>query len=85
MMVLRDGSWTDMRFEASLKVIEVAPFSDAYFDLVEKLPGLRPFFALGDRVIVAGDGLAVKLAADGLTTWKRGELKTTLAAFEGSL
>ncbi|MEE8521915.1 MAG: VIT domain-containing protein [Gemmatimonadota bacterium] len=85
LMVLRDGSWTDMRFEASLKVIEVAPFSEAYFDLVEKLPGLRPYFALGDRVIVAGDGLAVKLAADGLTTWKRGELRTVLAAFEGSL
>jgi hypothetical protein len=83
--VLRDGTWTDLRFESSLKVVEVEPFSDAYFELIDRLPALRAYFALGDQVIVAGDGLAVKLADGGLTSWRRRELSSVIAAFEGSL
>ncbi len=31
LFALRDGTWTDLSYEDSLKVIEVAPFSRAYF------------------------------------------------------
>jgi Ca-activated chloride channel family protein len=85
LFVLDDGTWTDLSFEASLQVIELAAFSDAYFELVRRLPALRPYLAMGEQVLIAGDGVALKLSPDGLTTWKSSELQTVLHGFEGSL
>jgi Ca-activated chloride channel family protein len=85
LFVFRDGAWTDLNFLASLKVIELAPFSDAYFELIRRLPAVKPYFALGDQVIIVGDGMALRLTPDGATTWKSGELKSVLRALEGSL
>ncbi len=85
LFILRDGTWTDMRYDTSLQVIELAPFSDAYFDLVRNLPALGQYLALGDDMVIAGDDLALKLSPDGVTTWNRNELRSVLQAFEGSL
>jgi Ca-activated chloride channel family protein len=85
LFVFRDGAWTDLNFVTSFKVVELAPFSDAYFELVRRLPAVKPYFALGDHVIIAGDGLALRLTPDGTTTWKSRELKSVLRALEGSL
>ncbi len=85
LFVLQSGTWTDVTFETSLKVVEVAPFSEAYFELVRKLPAIKAYFALGDRVTIAGDGLALKLTPGGATTWQSSELKAVLRALEGSL
>ena len=74
-----------MTFETSLQVVEVAAFSDAYFQLVERLPALKSYFALGEHVIIAGDGVALELAADGATKLSRGQLRTVLKGFENSL
>ena len=84
LFVLRDGTWTDIRFEPSLHVIEVAPYSAAYFELVEVLPALKQYLALGEQVIIAGDGVALKLATDGITDWKSRDLRAVLHGFEGS-
>jgi len=85
LFVLRDGAWTDMTFEGSLQVVEVSAFSEAYFQLVERLPALRPYFALGEHVIIAGDGVALELSADGATKLSAGQLRTLLDGFEDSL
>ncbi|KPK79435.1 MAG: hypothetical protein AMS25_12625 [Gemmatimonas sp. SM23_52] len=85
LFVLDDGTWTDLSFDTSLQVIELAPFSDAYFELVRRLPALRPYLAMGEQVLIAGDGVALKLSPDGLTTWRSSELQTVLHGFEGSL
>jgi Ca-activated chloride channel family protein len=85
LFVFDDGTWTDVGFDDTLEVIEVAPFSDAYFDLVERLPALKPYFAVGDRVVIAGNGVALKLAHEGATELKASELKTVLEGFEGNL
>jgi Ca-activated chloride channel family protein len=85
LFVFRDGIWTDLRFDDSLQTIEVAPYSEAYFELVRRAPGLRRYLALGEQLVIAGDGVALKLSADGLTTWKPSELKAVLKGFEGSL
>ncbi|UCC72231.1 MAG: VWA domain-containing protein [Gemmatimonadota bacterium] len=85
LFVLSDGTWTDMTFDDSLQVIELAPYSEAYFELARRLPALTPYLALGERVIIAGDGVALELTPDGATSWGSSELRSVLQAFEGSL
>ena len=80
MFVMRSGVWTDLRFSDE-RVVQVAAFSAAYFDLVERLPELIPFFAVGQKVIIAADGLAIEIADTGATEWAGGELEAVGRAF----
>jgi Ca-activated chloride channel family protein len=63
--VLRDGVWTDVRHKKSGTVLQVKPFSDAYFRLIEMIPDLREPFSVGERVIVAGRSMAIELTSSG--------------------
>ena len=63
--VLRDSIWTDVRYKKTGTVLQVKPFSDAYFKLVEMVPDLREAFSLGERVIVAGRSMAIELTSSG--------------------
>jgi len=63
--VLRDSVWTDVRYKKSGTVLQVKPFSDAYFKLLEMVPELREPFSVGERVIVAGRSMAIELTASG--------------------
>jgi Ca-activated chloride channel family protein len=63
--VLRDSVWTDVRYRRSGTVLHVKPFSDAYFKLIELVPELREPFSVGERVIVAGRGMAIELTPAG--------------------
>ena len=83
LFVQSDGVWTDAAYRDSLKVVEVAPFSDAYFALVRALPEIAPCLSVGDRVVVAGRHGGVKIVASGRTTWRPGELETLVRAFRG--
>jgi Ca-activated chloride channel family protein len=64
--VLRDGAWTDMRYQPSLKTLSVKAYSKAYFDLLSQLPELRGAFALGDKVIVVGKSNAISVTDSGV-------------------
>ena len=59
--VLQSGVWTDVRFRPGMETIIIKPYSKAYFDLLSQLPELRSTFALGDRVIVVGKSVAIRL------------------------
>jgi Ca-activated chloride channel family protein len=63
--VLRDSVWTDVRFKKSRTVLQVKPFSEAYFKLIEIVPELREPFSVGERVIVAGRSMAIELTPSG--------------------
>jgi len=63
--VLNDSVWTDVRYKKSGMVLQVKPFSDAYFKLLEIVPDLREPFSVGERVIVAGRSMAIELTASG--------------------
>ncbi len=65
LFALVNGVWTDTRHTPTLRTVQVKPFSPAYFELVQRLPDLGPVFALGDKVIVAGRGVAIELTATG--------------------
>ena len=63
--VLRDSVWTDVRYKNSGTVLQVKPFSDAYFKLIEMIPDLRQSFSVGERVLVAGRSMAIELTPSG--------------------
>jgi len=63
--VLSDNVWTDVRYKKAGTVLQVKPFSDAYFKLLEMLPDLREPFSIGERVIVAGRSMAIELTPSG--------------------
>jgi Ca-activated chloride channel family protein len=55
---LRDGVWTDSEFKADAKLPEVSLkfASEEYFKLINQLPRLADYFALGQRVVVVWQG-----------------------------
>jgi hypothetical protein len=63
--VLRDSVWTDVRYKKTGTVLQVKPFSDAYFKLIEMVPDLREAFSVGERVIVVGRSMAIELTSSG--------------------
>jgi Ca-activated chloride channel family protein len=63
--VLRDSVWTDVRYKKTGAVLQVKPFSDAYFKLIEMVPDLREAFSVGERAIVAGRSMAIELTPSG--------------------
>jgi Ca-activated chloride channel family protein len=63
--VLRDSVWTDVRYKKTGTILQVKPFSDAYFKLIEMVPDLREAFSVGERVIVAGRSMAIELTSSG--------------------
>jgi Ca-activated chloride channel family protein len=81
LFVARSGEWRDIRLEENVNVVALAPFSDAYFEILRRVPELRAFFALGERVIIAGDGVALRLTPEGLTKWEPEKLSSVLRGF----
>lgn len=84
LFVLRGGEWRDIRLDSDARTIDVAPYSDAYFELLRQVPELGACFALGERVIIAGDGVALRLTPEGLTKWEPDDLTAVLRAFRTS-
>ena len=83
LFVLADSVWTDASQRDSLKVVDVAPYSDAYFALVRALPEIAPYLAAGDRVVIAGRRGSVKISGTGVTAWQPGHLEALVRAFRG--
>lgn len=71
---MRDGFWTDVRYQPSMKTLTVKAFSKAYFDLVAQLPELRGVFAIGDKVIVVGRSGAIAVNDAGASELSASEL-----------
>ncbi len=83
LFILRQEVWTDLRHADSLPITSVAPFSDAYFALVRRLPELSRAVGLSPAVLVAGRRASIEIAANGKTDWRPGELDRLVRAFRG--
>jgi len=81
--VWRDSTWTDIAHGDSLRVVNVAAFSDAYFALLRALPELMQAATLEPAVLVAGRRVSIKIGASGKTTWTDGELERLVREFHG--
>src|SRR2546422_9327480 len=75
--------WTDTRHGDSLRVVRVAPFSDAYFALLRALPELVKPAALAPAVLVAGRRVSIKIESGGKTAWADGDLERLVGGFWG--
>lgn len=66
LFILRDSVWTDLGHKDGQRVVKVAPFSEAYFALLRALPELTKAVTLDGKVLVAGSGVSVEIAPEGL-------------------
>ncbi|HEY3219482.1 MAG TPA: VIT domain-containing protein [Gemmatimonadales bacterium] len=83
LFIMRDSTWTDLGHGDSLRVVSIAPYSDAYFALLKALPDLREVAALEPAVLVAGRHASIKIGADGKRQWRPGELERLVREFRG--
>jgi Ca-activated chloride channel homolog len=84
MFVLRDSVWTDIGNADRIPVTAVAAFSPAYFALVRLLPELTPYLSAGDNVLVAGRQGSIRIAHQGIESWRPGELAALVRNFRGT-
>src|SRR6266536_1159385 len=80
---LRDSTWTDLGHGDSLRVVTVAPYSDAYFALLRAVPELVAVAALEPAVLVAGKRASIKIGTGGKERWMPGELERLVREFRG--
>lgn len=81
--ILRDGLWTDLWHADSIRVVRVAPFSDAYFALLDRLPELKAYWSEMDRVLVSGKRVSLALDPQGSDTLGSAELDRLARDFRG--
>jgi len=79
--VLRDSVWTDTRYKPTMPTTTIKAFSQAYFDLLDRLPELRAAFTLGARVRVVGKDRAIALEESGAAKLSAVELNTIVASW----
>jgi Ca-activated chloride channel family protein len=66
LFVRTDGVWRDAAAREGVREVVIEPFSDAYFRLLEVLPELKPYWQALDDVLVAGEGVNLRLGEDGI-------------------
>jgi len=72
---LSGDTWIDASRSDSAKTITIKPFSEAYFKLIDAIPELREVFSLGDKVVVTGRTMTIKLTESGSSTISDDQLK----------
>jgi Ca-activated chloride channel family protein len=75
---LKKGVWTDNDYQPDQKVVEVKRFSEAYFQLIDRLNHMGRYFALGDDVLISLPGAAVRIGDKGVERLTERELDALL-------
>jgi Ca-activated chloride channel family protein len=70
----RNGVWTDLGYTDSVRVVNVKAYSPLYFELADRLPGMRDILALGDAILACGRTVAIEVGTTGLERMSEGEL-----------
>ena len=66
--------WVDQQHSAKQRLVQVKAFSPLYFELLDKLDGLKEALTIGDEVIVAGKGVAIQVGPSGLEQMSASQL-----------
>ena len=80
---LEGGSWVDVAHSAKKPLTEVKPFSEAYFDLLERLPELRAYWRDSDRILVSGADVSIGLDESGASRLSNSQLARIVKQFRG--
>ena len=78
-LVLLDSVWVDTRYHAPMRIVRVAPYSVAYFAVLDAVPDLRAGFAVADRVRLAGRAVAIEVSSAGVAALDAGALSAIRA------
>ena len=84
LFVNRDSVWTDAGHTGTVQVVDVAPFSPAWFALTRALPEIVPWLSAGDSVLIAGKRVSIRVTEKGLTSWPAGQLERVTRQFRGA-
>jgi Ca-activated chloride channel family protein len=83
LFVQRGNIWTDVAHSDSLQIVDVAPYSPAWFALSRALPEIVPWLTAGDEVLVAGRKASIRISANGITAWQSDRLEKLVKEFRG--
>lgn len=84
LFALREGIWVDLYHQSRSKVRAIAPYSEAYFDLLRALPELVPYWREFDRVLVAGSRISIVVSPGGSERLTPAELRELAREFRGT-
>ena len=83
LFIEKDGVWTDLRHADSLNTIDVEPYSDAYFALLDRMPELKPYFTEFERILIAGERTSIRITQGGARTMSPYRLSRVVREFRG--
>ncbi len=69
--VLRDLVWSDIAHDPQAPTVRIAPFGSVWLRLSQESEALRSALALGERVIIAGEGLTLIVEPGGVGQLER--------------
>jgi Ca-activated chloride channel family protein len=75
----KNGLWVDSEYEGKLETVKVERFSQAYFQLLSRIPEIGKYFALGDNVIFLLNGKAIEISDQGKSDFTESELREVLS------
>jgi len=75
----KNGLWVDTEYEGKIEPIKVKRYSEAYFKLLNKVPEVGKYFALGDDVIFLVNDKAIHISDEGKSDFTLSELNSLLS------
>ena len=78
---LSDGVWKDAAHTDRHRVVEIAAWSDAYFELIRALPEAALVLRELDSVLIAGREVSVRVGAKGAESLSAAEVRRLVARF----
>lgn len=82
---LRDGVWIDGQLQKDRAALVVEPFSEAYFDLLEVLPELKPYARAFEEAEIQGAGLRIRFVRGGASTLSSADLLEAKKSFRSGV
>lgn len=76
-----NGAWTDALHRPNVRIIDVEPFSPAYFALLRGMPELEPYWKELPGVLVAGRAVSLRLAQRGRREMPQSEVNQLMKEF----
>jgi Ca-activated chloride channel homolog len=80
---LRNNVWTDVRVDAKTEIVNVEPFSSAYFAMLRALPELKPIWSALPANVTAGKRVGIGLKSGGRKDLTQAEINNLVLKFRG--